>query len=396
MLRRMYVQTTQELRGLIDRARDDGRMGIDLEFIRDRTYFARLALVQIAVGDTHVLIDPLGPVKLDALDAVVGDPSVVKVLHAAKQDLEIFFRRTNAPPRNIFDTQIAAALVGLGEQISYGGLVAKTVGVQLEKGESYSNWLRRPLSASQERYALDDVVHLLPVFDRLSAQLDTLGRRAWMQAECAQYADPQTFLPDPSTLYRRVKRHRGLKPGALAVLRELATWRESEAVRRDRPRRSVVSDEVLIEIARKAPKAVGALTHMRGLHPEELRRSGADLVAAVSRGMAVPDDDCPQIEKRPVVDDDAGLAADLVMACLRTVCQRAQIAPAMITNRAGVERLVVEHRSGGAIAEHPLLKGWRGALVGQDLLAILEGRAAIYLDPKTGSPEFEARLNSAQ
>ena len=393
MLRAMYVQTTQELRDLIERARKDGRIGIDLEFIRDRTYFPQLALAQIAVGDTHKLIDPLGPVTLDALDEIVGDPSVVKVLHAAKQDLEIFYLRTKVAPRNVFDTQIAAALLGLGEQISYGGLVSTVVGVHLEKGQSYSNWLRRPLTASQERYALDDVVHLLPAHDRLSAQLEALGRTAWMQAECAQYEDPLTFVPDPSTLYQRVKRFRGLKPAALAVLRELAIWREAEATRRDRPRRSVVGDEVLIEIARECPSRVSALTNTRGLHPEEARKSGADLIAAVARGRAVPEEERPQIEARAMVDDDAGLAADLVMACLRIACQGAQIAPTMITNRAGVEQLVVAHRGGGTITDHPLLKGWRGELVGQHLLAILEGRAAIYLDPASGSPQFEARID---
>jgi ribonuclease D len=390
----VYVKTTKQLCELIDQARADGRIGIDLEFIRERTYFPQLALVQLAVGESHVLIDPLGPVKLDALDALIGDPSVVKVFHAAKQDLEIFFLRTRTPPRNIFDTQIAAALVGLGGQVAYGGLVRQLLGVRLEKGESYSDWLRRPLTASQERYALDDVVYLLPALDRLTAQLESLGRASWMQAECAHYEDPQTFVPEPSTLYRRVKRYRALNPRAMAALRELAIWREAEAVRRDRPRRSVVRDEVLIEIARKGPRSVGALTHTRGLHPEELRTSGADMVASVARGLAVPDDQCPQTptQTRAPVNADAGLAADLVMACLRTVCQREQIAPEMITNRAGVEQLVVEHRS-GATADHPVLQGWRGDLVGRDLLAILEGRAGIYLDPESGRPQFEARVD---
>lgn len=390
MLRRVYVKTTKQLSELIDQARADGRVGVDLEFIRERTYFPKLALVQIAVGDTQVMIDPLGPVRLDALDALISDPAVVKVLHAGSQDLEIFYLRSKAPPRNIFDTQIAAALIGLGEQISYGKLVAQLLGVRLEKGESYSDWLRRPLSPSQERYALDDVVHLLPAHDQLIAQLTALGRADWVQAECAHYEDPATFAPDLSTIYRRVKKHRGLNPRQLAVLRELAAWRETQAMRRDRPRRFVVGDEVLIEIARKRPDTTVALSHLRGLRPEELRASGDALLDCVARGVAVPDEDCPRPPKRPVISDDDGLAADLVMSCLRTLCQRVQIAPAMITNRSGVEQLVVAHRADAA-ADHPLLNGWRGELVGPDLLAMLEGRAAIYLDPASGRPEFEAR-----
>lgn len=392
MLSGVYIKTTQALHALIEQARTDGRIGIDLEFIRDRTYFSRLALVQIAVGDTHALIDPLGPVRLDALDALISDPDVVKVLHAGKQDLEIFYQRTQTPPRNVFDTQIAAALLGLGEQISYGGLVSKVVGVTLEKGESYSDWLRRPLTPSQERYALNDVVHLLPAHTRLSERLTALGRVDWMQAECAQYEDAETFAPDPRTVYRRVKGYRKLNRRALAVLRELAIWREEQAMERDRPRRSVAGDEVLLTLARKQPTRTPALTHTRGLHPAERQRSGVALIAAVRRGLAVPDDDCPTTEKRTSIAGDAALAADLLMSGLRVLCQHEAIATSMIAHRADVEALVIAHREGDASA-HPLLNGWRRALVGDDLLALLEGRAALYLDPTSGQPGIEARTD---
>lgn len=383
------------LRSYCERARAAGRLALDVEFIRERTYFPRIALVQLAVGDDAALVDPLGECDPAPLDDVISDRAVVKVLHAAVQDLEIFFVRTRRPPANIFDTQIAAALVGLGGQLAYGALVQKMLGVSIPKGESYTDWLQRPLSREQERYALSDVAHLLPLHDRLSERLRELGREAWVAEECAHFEEPGLYEQDPSTVWRRVRRSGALGPRGLAILRELAGWREAEAREDDRPRRRVLEDDTLVELARMAPATLDDLRRFRGLHPRALARSGEAIVAAIQRGLAIPDADCPRTEPFEKLDQDAALAAEFLDACLRALASRASIAPGTIGTRAEIEELVARHRAGTLHeGDVPIFRGWRRTLIGDDLLAFLRGETAVSLDPASGAPRFTARGKS--
>lgn len=387
----MYVRDQDELDELCRAARAAGRFGLDVEFIREHTYYPQIALIQVAVGERLALIDPLGKLDLRPLDALIPDPAVCKVLHAPAQDLEIFYCRVQQVPRAIFDTQLAAAMVGLGAQVAYSTLVERLLGGAVSKGEAYTDWLRRPLTRDQEVYALDDVRYLLPAHDELRARLQQLGRLGWAEEEFQRFSRVEFFEPNPALAYQRVKRFGTLKPAGLAVLRELAAWREREARKRDKPRRRIVSDEALIEIARTAPSTVQDLERVRGLHPMSLKRCGSELVAQVKRGLELPPSERPQLERRIRPDPDAQLVLSALDACLRTHCQRAQLDPALVVTSSDLQALVGDFlQSTLDPSDHPVLSGWRGDLVGRNLVDFLEGRAAIRIDPATRRPLIDS------
>src|SRR5712691_2210478 len=260
----MYIRTAAPLRRLCAQAQVEGRFALDLEFIREHSYVPRLALIQMAVSDTCAIIDPLEVHDLSPLLELCKSPQTLKVLHAAGQDTEILHWHAGIISENIFDTQIAAALVGLGDQLSYARLVDQLLGVSLSKGESYSDWLQRPLSPAQTAYALDDVRYLLPLHDALGQRLEAMGRAAWLTEECRKFANPALYQRDPQKLFRRIRRSNALSSQGLAILRELAIWRDREARQRDRPPGSVLHDELLVEIARKAPRLPDDLQRLRG------------------------------------------------------------------------------------------------------------------------------------
>ena len=248
----------------------------------------------MAVSDTCAIIDPLEVHDLSPLLELCKSPHTLKVLHAAGQDTEILHWHAGIVSEHIFDTQLAAALVGLGDQLAYARLVDQLLGVVLSKGESYSDWLQRPLSPAQIAYALDDVRYLLPLHDVLGQRLEAMGRTTWLAEECRKFANPALYLRDPHKLFRRIRRSHGLSSQGLAILRELAIWRDREARQRDRPPGSVLHDELLVEIARKTPRALDDLQRLRGFPTRELERSGSTLLGLVAQGLAVPESDRPQ------------------------------------------------------------------------------------------------------
>ncbi|MEM7261026.1 MAG: ribonuclease D [Planctomycetota bacterium] len=387
----MYLRTTEELETLIDRAHEVGRIGVDAEFIRERTYFPKLALVQLSVEDECVLLDPLGDVSLEPLDELIVDPGVTKILHAASQDLEIFYYRSEQVPAAIFDTQIAAAMIGLGNQIAYGALVERCLGISLAKGESFTDWLRRPLTSKQEEYALDDVRHLFDLHDALMTQLRELGREEWVAEEFRRYESLDYFVNDPNELYRKVKRFGTLDARGQAVLRELAMWREQDAMDRDKPRRAAVPDETMIEIARRRPKNHGALHEIRGCRAQTIRESGKAIAEAVQRGTAVPDEALPNEEKRKRLPASADLVADFLHAFLKSECQRASISSSMVGTAKDVQALVRAHVEKKPATRDNLITGWRGELVGRKLEAFLDGKISMRVDPQSLEPVFEER-----
>jgi ribonuclease D len=387
-----YLRTREEIGAFADEARADGRFALDVEFIRERTFFPQLALVQVATTRRAALIDPLADVDLSPIDALVLDPAVMKVLHAASQDLEIFFYRTGEAPRRIFDTQIAGSLAGLGHQCSYGAMIERTLGISLAKGESYTDWLRRPLSPKQEQYALDDVRPLLAAHDRLAERLREKGRLSWAEEELRRYEEKGAYETPPELLFRRVKRFGTLDGRSLAVLRELAIWRDEEARSRDKPRRSIVPDEALVELARGAPQSVDDLSRQRGLDPREAKRSGRALLAAIAAGLAVPAADRPDIGRKDRLTPEAEAMVDILQAVLRALCRAEEVAPPIVASGDDVENLVRDHFDGGVhTSECALLTGWRRELVGDELVRFVEGKVGIHLDPKTGAPVFDDR-----
>lgn len=381
----MYIRTTVELQTLCDQAEKLGRCAMDVEFIRENTYVPQLALIQIAVDQTCAIIDPLEVPDLTPIFDLVNAAHVLKILHAASQDLEVLFWHSSVPPMSVFDTQVAAAMVGEGDQLAYGRLVERLLGVSLAKGESYTNWLRRPLTQEQLAYALDDVRYLQPLHEILSGRLDELGRTEWITEEFRKLEDVDLYQRNPRTLYRRIRRGRNLSAQGLAVLRELAEWRDCEARDRNRPPGSVLKDEFLVEIARKAPRTLEALRGFRGQPRREIERSGEAIIALVERGLSVAENDRPRSQRKYRLTRTEDLMVKFIDAYLKALCQDKKLSSPSIANRTDLEQLVYLYRRDKlGIEPCLLLQGWRGDMFGEQLLAVLEGRVGLSLDPATG------------
>lgn len=371
----LFITDVAGLRSLVARVRSAPVVGIDTEFMRERTYFARLCLIQMATDDVEAIIDPLAIDDLSVLSELFTDSSVVKVMHAGSQDLEIFNKLCEGGVAPVFDTQIAATLAGFPQQVGYGGLIHDLLGVKLDKGDSYTDWSRRPLSDTQVEYALNDVRYLPEAYRRLSERIESEGRTEWLATDFAKLEDPETYRVVPEEQWRRVKRISGLNRRQLGIAREVAAWREREAMDRDVPKRWVVGDESIIEIARRVPKSADELSAIRGVSEKVGKRAASGLLDAVARGLEIPDDELPSLSKRrrPVGDVDS--AVDLMVALVRRRARDNGVAMPLLASRDDLERLAGGDRDGS-----PLLAGWRKAMVGNELCELLEGRIALRLD----------------
>jgi len=390
------VADAEGLADAVQRARLAGVAAIDTEFVWERTYFPRLGLVQLAwpegqrPGEVGVaLLDIPALEDLAPLAALLEDASVEKVLHDAAQDLTILRRAVGAEPRRIFDTQRAAGFVGYSSTISLQDLLRETVGVEIGKGEQRTDWLRRPLSPAQLDYAETDVRHLPEIRRRLMESAQLQGRAAWLVEEMQRYDDPAMFVDaDPMSQHERVKVGSRLSAEQRAILRELAAWRDGEARRQDRPRRQVVSDDALAEVARRMPGDAGALART-GVPDGAMRRYADDLLAAVHRGRAVPPDERPY--KAPPGPDEERLNVRtlLLQSLLAGRGARQGVDPGLVATKADL-RALVEAGPDAEPDEHSLLRGWRRAFIGYDLLALLDSRASVMLDGDDGWPRFRA------
>ena len=373
------VSSGAGLRSALDGARGSGRLALDTEFLRERTYRSRLCLVQIATPESLSLIDPLAKVDLAPLAELVADPSVEVVVHAGRQDFELFYERFGALPANVFDVQIAAGFVGHGASLPYARVVEILLGRKLIKGESYSDWCRRPLTESQLRYAADDVAWLLEVADRLKRELLERERLEWAREEMKGLEDKGTYEVDPGESWRRVGGRGSLSSSKLAVLREVARWREETAMRRDLPRGWVVKDPTLIEIARRGPRDLAGLRAIRGLNPAEAGRSGAELLAAVAKGArSRPPEEPGSLPRWAQVR--ARMLSGLADAIVRARSERAQIATELVATRGELESLLADVVTGSLDedgSKHRLLQGWRRELAGGAVLNLARGRIAV-------------------
>jgi ribonuclease D len=385
------IDTPHALDDLIARARDAHRVALDTEFVWERTYYADLGLVQLGLSRDEVfLIDTVALDDLSPLGALLEDPSVVKILHDAQQDLMILHRATGGAPKNIFDTRLAAGFVGIGATISLQGMIQETVGVHLPKGESRSDWLRRPLRDAQLEYARDDVRYLTEAYDILWERIDALDREAWVREEMAQYDDLDLYTDDDAyERYQRVKGRgkRGFSPRDYAVLREVTAWREETARRRNRPRGHIVKDDVLVALAQRKPTDVGALGKIRNLSDNARRNYGDAIVEAVKRGLDVPKEEQPRPPRGRRTEDSELARLDLAQALIKGRSLGHDIDPGLIGNRADVEALVAAGPNADA-GDHAMLRGWRGEFVGEALRDLLRGETAVTVDPSTALPRL--------
>jgi ribonuclease D len=384
---RVYVRTERELEELVRALEPAEVFAVDTEFMRERTYFAKLCLVQIATDDVVAAVDPLAVDDLGPLWELLLDGSRLKVLHAGEQDLEIFFRLTGDVPGPVFDTQVAAALASFPLQVGYGALVRELLGVELDKMDSYSDWSRRPLSEMQVEYAMNDVRHLTEVYRRLEARLAETGRRDWLDEDFAALADPESYRVVPEETWRRVKRRARLGRRELGILKHLAAWREREAMRIDVPRNRIGNDEALVQIAAKKPDTLEEVRVVRGLGDRTAKRSAGAIIEAVRAGLAMPESELPVLERRPRVRMDVDAVTDLMSAVVRTRAREYGIAVPVLASRKEMESLARGDREDSA-----LLKGWRRSHVGEELLELLDGELRLGLEK--GSVHIEGRARA--
>jgi ribonuclease D len=371
------VSSADEVATVAEEARAGGRLGLDTEFLREKTYRAKLCLVQVSTTTGIYLLDPLAGYDLDPIAALIADPEVEVIVHAGRQDFELFYESHGAVPQNVFDVQLAAGFAGLGASLPYGRLVEALTGAVLTKGESYTDWCRRPLSASQLDYAADDVRFLIDMSDKLRRKLTKVDRLGWALGEMASYESEEAYRTDPEETWRRVSGRGSLSGRQLGILREVAAWREREAQTRDIPRGWVVKDQSLIEIARKGPKSPAALKDMRGINPREAERSGRAIIESVQRAdSAAPIETGRSLPKTAVMR--ARTLSGLADAVIRSRCDAADVAPELVTTRGELEALLADAFSGGPRPEnHRLLQGWRRELAGEAVLALADGRIAV-------------------
>ena len=374
------VTSNSALRDIAAEARENGAFGIDTEFMRERTYRAQLCLVQIASGSSISIIDPLADVDFQPVADLLADRSVEVIVHAGRQDLELFHDEFSVVPTSVFDVQVAAGFAGFGASLSYGALVKNVVDVTLTKGESYTDWCRRPLTDKQKRYAADDVRWLLQAAARLKEELTGLGRLEWAKEEMQPLGAESTYSADLDEVWRRVSGRGGLSGRQLAALRELARWREETAMRRNLPRGWVMKDATLVDIARRQPSSIDALARVRGLNAKEAERSGGEIMRALQRAR---DAVVPHSSPAPPREDQVRtrLIGGLADVVVRTRAEAAGIAPELVATRGDIESLLLQlfaaQRASNGRIDHRLLRGWRKELAGDAVVALAEGRVGV-------------------
>jgi ribonuclease D len=353
-------------------------VAVDTEFIREKTYYPQLCLIQLAGEKEARAIDALAPgLDLAPVYALMGDEKIVKVFHAARQDIEIFVLKTGAVPAPLFDTQVAAMVAGFGEQAGYETLVQALARASIDKSARFTDWALRPLTEKQISYALSDVTHLRTVYVKLKDRLDRSGRLSWVESEMGVLTDPATYRADPREAWRRL-RVRSPKPRFLAVLRELAAWRELGAQARDIPRQRMLRDEALVEIAAHLPKTPDELARTRGLSDGLARgRIGAEILSAVAKGLAVPEAEAPRLAERADLPRTNGAVADLLRVLLKMRAEEHNVAARLIASGEELDRL-----AGEDAPDVPALKGWRREIFGDDALALKQGRIALVVKGK--------------
>lgn len=367
-----YIDTPAALRDFCDRIRQSPWIALDTEFIREKTYYPQLCLVQVASEAQVACIDPLALDDLEPLLDIVFDPAIVKVLHSAHQDLEIFYHLRAAVPSPVFDTQIAATLLGYGEQVGYATLVKGLLDIELDKSQTRTDWSHRPLAPAQLAYAADDVRYLRDVYRWQRAELESQGRLDWLDEDFAELCAPGKYQAQAPEMWRRLKGAQHLRGVQLAVLRALAAWREERAIAANRPRRWILGDEVLLELARHLPGTLDRLERIRGLEPGFLRRQGETLLALIASARNTPAEQWPSAQPvRHTLDPAQEALVDAMTALVRWRGAEKGVSLQMLASRRDLESLLLGD------ADVPLLHGWRGALVGREVQALLRGELRI-------------------
>jgi len=382
-----YVDTPEALAKACEELNKASVLCVDTEFHREKTYYAEFALLQIASRKACYVIDPTALKDLSPVWELMHNEKILKVFHAARQDVEIILFESGKLPLPLFDTQVAAALLGYGQQVGFGNLVQRLLKKALPKQESFSDWLARPLTPKQLAYAADDVIFLFPLYQQLQDELVAKGRRAWLDEEQEVLTQEATYRIDKREVFWRVKGSNRLKPKQLAVLRELADWRETEAQRKDIPRRRIFSDDSMADIAKRDKLTLETFQRMRGVTDGMVRRFGDAIITAWQRGMDCAENEWPELHPRHHHSQGTELRQELLDTLLRLRAEEESIASNILASQSELGELASWGRK--RVGEPPklaLLHGWRRELVGNDMLRLLSGEIALMIDPAKGKP----------
>ena len=350
---------------------------VDTEFMREKTYWPQLCLVQVAGPDEAWAIDPLAPgMDLGPLFDLMADPAILKVFHAARQDVEIFLHLSGRVPQPMFDTQVAAMVCGFGDAVSYETLATQLARAHIDKSLRFTDWSARPLGERHLQYALSDVTHLRVVYAKLKKRLEREDRSSWVAEEMDALADPATYCVDPAEAWRRLK-PRSTSPRFLQVLKHLAAWRENEARERDLPRQRILRDETIMEIAAQAPASAAALARTRGLAKGFAEgRMGEMLLTVVAQALAQPDSAWPSMAGKADLPRGLGPVTDLMKVLLKLKCDQHAVAQKLVASSADIELLAADDD-----ADVPAAQGWRRTVFGEDAIKLKHGRIALALAP---------------
>ncbi|MEI3853355.1 MULTISPECIES: ribonuclease D [Ensifer] len=380
------IETTTDLEAACEQLARSNYITIDTEFLRETTFWPELCLIQMASPDLAVIVDPMAKgIDLSPFFALMANPEVIKVFHAARQDIEIIFHLGNLIPHPIFDTQVAAMVCGFGDSVSYDQLVNRVTGTQIDKSSRFTDWSRRPLTDKQLDYALADVTHLRDIYKYLAAELEREGRSLWLTEEMAILEARDTYDLHPDDAWQRLKM-RVKKPIELAVLKTVAAWREREARARNVPRGRILKDDAIYEIAQQQPKDAEALARLRTV-PKGWERSsaGTAVIEAVNEALAIPKADLPKLPRQNHTPEGAAAAGEMLKVLLKLIAEKQGVAAKIIANSDDLDRIAAE----GEKADVGALKGWRRELFGETALKLINGEVALrFVDKKIETVEL--------
>lgn len=369
----ILIENEKELIKICDQFKGSSWLAIDTEFEREKTYYPELCLLQVANADLAAVIDPLAIADLQVLFDLLYDASITKVFHAARQDLEIFFNLQGAVPQPLFDTQIAAPLLGYDEQTGYANLVSVMLGVELSKAHTRTNWKRRPLQQAQLQYAADDVIYLGQIYCLLINKLEQHGRLDWLAEDFSALCDPHLYEPDPGTVWIKNRGAKKLKGKKLSTLQHLAAWRERQARAENQPRNWLLRDDVIVDLAQLQPQTLSDLGRVKGMSERLLHRQGEEILKVINVAEQQKPLPLSESQSRKPLKIQEEAKVDVLSAIVRLTAAANKLHPNMLATRKELENFVRNE------ADSPLLTGWREHLIGKELEAFLDGRVSFQI-----------------
>lgn len=362
----LLITENHQLQQWCDSVAADKQLALDTEFIREKTYWPRLCLLQVATESSAACIDPLSVTDFQPLLNLFADSNMLKILHACDQDMELFQHNFKCLPKPVFDTQLAAAVLGYANQIGYADLVQRLCGVRLEKKYTRTDWSRRPLSDGALDYAMDDVRYLISMAEKLQQSMQQLGRESWLEDEFEQLCQSEQYTVDADRLWKKLKGVQKLKSQALNRADQLCRWREQRAMQSNLPRRWIIKDEDLIDIARFNPQSLDELAKIGALSGEFIKRQGSSILEVLQHAASIPAEQYPKHDQIDRLNNQQQAQTDCLMAISRLSSEQNNIALASLVSKKELDQMVIGNR------DLPVLKGWKKRLLGQQLLAFLE------------------------